>query len=71
MNLTDLTAGDRVSAFVWTGDHKGASRAGPIYLTVVRVNRVTATVRYEDGHTQRIGAHLLNAKVTDEEFNDS
>lgn len=59
LTLADLQAGDRVSGWVWTGGES----AGLVYTTVVRVNRKTVTVRYEDGHTQRIDPYHLNERL--------
>lgn len=65
MRLADLKPGDHVDAFVWTG----VESQGLIYLTVVRVNHKTVTVRYEPPHVNegkavRIEPQHLNEKIS-------
>lgn len=60
MDPSTLTPGDRVWRWVWTGGQDQE----PQPLTVVRVNRVTVTVRTDQGSTFRLDPHLLKGHWT-------
>lgn len=58
----EIQAGDRVYRW-WDSGYK----MDPQPLTVVRVNRVTFTVRTDEGSTFRIPRHLVEGLWTDDE----
>lgn len=57
--MTDVTPNDRVYRWVWVGGRDWDIQT----LTVVRVNRLTVTVRTDQGSTMRINPNDLRGFV--------
>ena len=61
-HLASPTTGQRIARWVWTGgEHQDL-----VNVTVVRVNRRTVTVRYDDGHTVRVNPVELTEAYPDD-----
>lgn len=62
--LTDLARGDYVTTWVYVGGGRpGWERSNIVLLRVVRVNRVTVTVKDAQGHVRRIGPEVLTGTL--------
>lgn len=57
--MSVLGPGSPAWRWVWTG----GEHYGNVEVTVVRVNRLTVTVRYPDGHTVRVGPGDLTPRT--------
>lgn len=68
LTLSDITVGDILVAYVYTGTWKGADHNDPVCFKTVRVNRKTVTVRpFSGGREQRVEPHHFTGKIKRED----